>query len=74
MRAVQRGDISQGVGVNCDSCRAQMSTETLLSKLRCAECRQISHDHFIDVGINTALIAMAGVLAWICWRARDRGM
>jgi hypothetical protein len=33
-----------------------MNTDSLLNKLRCAECRQIKFDHFVNVGIKAALV------------------
>ena len=35
--------------MNCHACRAEMCTEGLLSKLRCAECRQ-GDECFLDQG------------------------
>ena len=35
-------DIPKRIFVNCEICRSKMSTEGLLNKLRCAECRQLS--------------------------------
>lgn len=48
--------------MNCDQCRAEMSTDGLLSKLRCAECRQIRFDQFCDVALKTGMAISVGYL------------
>ena len=50
--------------MTCNSCRARMCTDGVLSKLRCAECRQIEFERFYDVAAKLSLIALGGVLAW----------
>jgi hypothetical protein len=50
--------------MNCHACRAKMCTEGLLSKLRCAECRQIRLDQFCDATLKVALFTLSGVFAW----------
>jgi hypothetical protein len=50
--------------MNCHACRAEMCTEGLLSKLRCAECRQIRLDQFCDATLKVALIILSSVLVW----------
>jgi hypothetical protein len=48
--------------VNCEQCRAEMSTEGLLSRLRCAECRQIRFDRFCKVALKVGLVLSIGCL------------
>jgi hypothetical protein len=51
------------VGIrNCFQCRAEMSTDAVLSRLRCAECRQIRFERFCDVAFKTALVFSVGWL------------
>jgi hypothetical protein len=49
--------------VNCRDCRAAMCTEGLLSKLRCADCRQIEFERFRAVALKAGLIVTIGCLA-----------
>jgi hypothetical protein len=69
-RAVQREAFPETSGehVNCDSCRAQMCTDELLSNLRCAECRQIEFDRLFEVVLRTSLIAIGNLFAWLLAR------
>jgi hypothetical protein len=41
-----------------------MCTDGLLSKLRCAECRQMKSDQFRDVAAKASLIALGGFFVW----------
>jgi prophage antirepressor-like protein len=50
--------------MNCHACRAEMCTEGLLSKLRCAECRQIKFEQICDATLKVALITLSGVFVW----------
>jgi hypothetical protein len=50
--------------VNCDICRARMCTDGLLSKLRCAECRQIKFAQFRAAAATASLIALGGFFVW----------
>ena len=72
MRAVQRGaSAGQEIGigsVNCESCRAQMATDALLNKLRCADCRQIKFDQLFDAGVKAAFFTLGGIFAWLVLR------
>ena len=54
----------EGAYVTCDTCRARMCTDGLLSKLRCAECRQIKVDQFRDVAVKASLLALGGFFLW----------
>ena len=48
-----------------------MCTDGLLNKLRCAECRQIKLDKFLDASIKAALIILGGVVFWKLLRRAD---
>ena len=48
--------------MTCRECRAKMCTDGLLSRLRCAECRQIKFEAFCDVVIKAGLILSIGCL------------
>ncbi len=48
--------------MNCRECRAEMCTDELLSKLRCAECRQINLEHVCNVLLKAGLILSVGCL------------
>jgi hypothetical protein len=50
--------------MNCRACRAEMCTEGLLSKLRCAECRQIRFEQFRDATLKAGVITLSGVFVW----------
>jgi 3'-phosphoadenosine 5'-phosphosulfate (PAPS) 3'-phosphatase len=41
-----------------------MCTDRLLSKLRCAECRQIKVAQFSDVAAKASLIALGSFFIW----------
>jgi hypothetical protein len=55
-------ECSRGMSVTCRECRAGMCTDELLSKLRCAECRQIKFEVFCDVAIRAGLILSVSCL------------
>ncbi|MGC2195151.1 MAG: hypothetical protein WA628_10790 [Terriglobales bacterium] len=57
--AVQRGTLPGKGFVNCEICRAEMSTDGLLAKLRCAECRQLSLDRAYDGALKLGLTVCA---------------
>jgi hypothetical protein len=42
-----------------------VTTDDLLSKLRCTECRLIRFDHFFDASIKAALVTLSGVFVWV---------
>ncbi len=46
--------------MNCRECRAEMCTDGLLSKLRCAECRQIEFERFSNIVFKAGLILSVG--------------
>ena len=50
--------------MNCDSCRAQMCIDAVLSKLRCARGCQIKLDQFRHFALQALLMALCGLLAW----------
>ena len=52
----------------CDRCRAGMSTSPLLTKLRCAECRQITLTQLYDLGFKASLVAIGGLIGWFAAR------
>lgn len=54
----------RGSQLTCDICRARMCTEGVLSKLRCAECRQIKSDQFREVAAKSSLIALGSFFLW----------
>lgn len=56
---------SLGVRVHCDRCRSQMCTDDLLSKLRCAECRQFEFDRLFEVALRASPLALGGLFAWL---------
>jgi len=58
--------------VNCETCRARMCTDGLLSKVRCAECRQIKFAQFREIVEKASLIALGGFLAWSIFRLAAR--
>jgi len=59
--------------VNCDICRARMCTDGVLSKLRCAECRQIKFAQLREITEKASLIALAGFFAWyVFFRVAER--
>lgn len=55
----------EGVQVNCSRCRAQMCTDDLLSKLRCAECRQVEFDRIFELCVRTSLLALGVTFVWL---------
>jgi hypothetical protein len=58
--------------VNCRECRAEMCTDGLLSKLRCADCRQIKLEHVCHVLLKAGLICSVGyVLVSLIMRRAD---
>ena len=56
------GRIVEGASVTCRECRAAMCTDELLSKLRCAECRQIKLEYVCHVLLKAGLILSVGCL------------
>jgi hypothetical protein len=58
--AVQRGTHPEKGFVNCEICRSQMSTDGLLAKLRCAECRQLTFDRVCDAALKVGLTVCVG--------------
>jgi hypothetical protein len=42
-----------------------MCTDDLLSKLRCAECRQFEFDRLFEVALRASLLALGGLFAWL---------
>ncbi len=50
--------------MNCDSCRARMCTDGLLSKVRCAECRQIKLAQLREFAAKASLLALGGFFVW----------
>jgi hypothetical protein len=58
--------------VNCEICRARMCTDGLLSKVRCAECRQIKFAQFREIAEKASLIVLGGFLAWYIFRLAER--
>ena len=74
LRAVQR-EVPPGPLRNlsgCDLCRAEMSTSVLLSKLRCAECRQITLAPLYDLVFKASLVAIGGIVGWAVTRTTVR--
>ena len=59
------------MNTNCRDCRAEMCTDGLLSKLRCAECRQIEFERFSNVVFKAGLILSVGYLALNLLTARS---
>jgi len=53
-------DIPKRIFVNCEICRSKMSTDGLLTKLRCAECRQLGCDRMCDVILKISCAACFG--------------
>lgn len=45
-----------------------MCTDELLTRLRCAECRQLKFEQFYDVAFVTLLIALTEAFTWMLWR------
>ena len=54
--------------MNCYSCRPLMYTEGVLSKLRCARCRQIKLAQFWDLALPASLMALGGLFVWFLFR------
>jgi len=59
------------MNTNCRECRAEMCTDGLLSKLRCAECRQIEFERFSNVVFKAGLILSVGYLVLNLLTARS---
>ena|SRR5436190_18212285 len=73
--AVQRGTFPKRIFVNCEICRSKMSTDGLLNKLRCAECRQLSCDRVCAVvwKISCALCFGSALLCLVSrWAKQDQ--
>jgi hypothetical protein len=45
-----------------------MCTDGVLSKLRCAECRQIKSARFRDVAAKVSVIALGSLFVWYFFR------
>jgi hypothetical protein len=50
------------MSVNCRECRGEMCTDGLLSKLRCADCRQIEFERLCKVALKAGLLLSVGGL------------
>jgi hypothetical protein len=67
--AAQRGTFPRKGFVNCETCRSEMGTDGLLSKLRCAECRQLSFDRTCDTTLKVGFTLCVGsILAYLLTR------
>lgn len=62
-------DVPRKSLVNCVICRSNMSTDGLLAKLRCAECRQLSCERWGDVVLKFGLAVCFGS-ALLCLMSR----
>jgi hypothetical protein len=58
--------------MTCGECRQRMSSDDLLNRLRCANCRQIKFDQFYDFTLMILLIASAEFIGWLMFsRSHD---
>ncbi len=55
--------------MTCEQCRRQMTTDGLLSQLRCAECRQIQCESFCGLATKAALMVVSGIFGWLMARS-----
>ena len=51
--------------MTCEECRRHMCTDHLLSKLRCAECRQIKIERFYRLAAEATLVAVFAIFGWL---------
>jgi hypothetical protein len=63
------GSVPERGLVNCEICRSEMSTDGLLGKLRCAECRQLTFDRVCDAALKVGLTVCMGSMLF-CLLAR----
>jgi hypothetical protein len=54
--------------MTCDECRVRMCTNTLLTNLRCAHCRQIRLERIYDFAAQAFLMALGGMCGWLLAR------
>jgi hypothetical protein len=63
------GGIPRETPMSCETCQAEMCTTGGLSKLRCAECRQLTFERDCDVMLDVGLATCVGA-ALFCLLSR----
>ena len=70
MRKRSCGRRSRG-NMTCETCREQMCTDSLLTKLRCAECRQIKFEQISKAVFHASLVVLGGIFGWLLTRGSE---
>ena len=54
--------------MTCNECRQRMCTDELLTRLRCADCRQGKFEPYYDLAFMMLLIAITEAFTWMLTR------